>query len=229
MVRHTVSQPAPGCVVKIAPVSGKLELRVRGPNVTPGYWRAPEQTRAAFDEEGFYRLGDAVRPLDPADPARGLIFDGRIAEDFKLSTGTWVSVGPLRASLLQALAPLALDVVVAGLDQDFLALLIWPDVRACLAAIGADGLTQRQLAGDSRLLELLAERLRPHAQRQTGSASRIERAAVLPEPPSIDGGEVTDKGSINQRQMLERWRHLTHEIYSEPPPPHVICVAERAN
>jgi feruloyl-CoA synthase len=222
-----IGLPAPGCMVKIAPVSGKLELRARGPNVTPGYWRAPEQTRAAFDTEGFYRLGDAVRPLDPANPAHGLLFDGRIAEDFKLSTGTWVSVGPLRASLLQVLAPLALDLVIAGLDRDYLALLIWPDVRACQTTIGAAGFTQRQLAQDPRLLALLAGRLRLHAQHRTGSATRIERAAVLPEPPSIDGGEVTDKGSINQRQMLERWRELIDDIYGEHPPAHAICVAER--
>ena len=220
-----IGLPAPGCVVKIAPVADKLELRVRGPNVTPGYWRAPEQTAAAFDEQGYYRLGDAVRLLDPEDPTRGLAFDGRISEDFKLSTGTWVSVGPLRASLLQALAPLALDVVIAGLDRDYLTLLILPDVRVCSLAIGAaQPLSPAELAREPRLLQQLAERLAAHARTQSGSATRVRRALVLPEPPSRDRGEITDKGSINQRLMRERWAALIAELYRDTVPAHAVCV-----
>ncbi len=221
-----IGLPAPGCVVKLAPVGDKLELRVRGPSVTPGYWRSPEHTATSFDEQGFYRLGDAVRLLDPSDPARGLVFDGRIAEDFKLSSGTWVSVGPLRASLIQALAPLAIDVVVAGLDRDYLTLLIVPDLRACSTEIGSDEpLEYSKIAREPRVLHLLAERLIQHARAQSGSATRVRRAAVVSEPPSLDRGEITDKGSINQRLMLKRWAELIHEMYRDRPRQSVVCIA----
>src|SRR5690606_36813231 len=126
-----IGLPAKGNVVKLAAVAEKLELRVRGPNVTPGYWRQPELTAAAFDEEQFYRLGDAVRLVDADDPTRGLVFDGRIGEDFKLSSSTWVSVGPLRAELIAALSPMAQDVVIACPNADYLAILIVPDLRGC--------------------------------------------------------------------------------------------------
>lgn len=132
-----IGLPAKGNLVKLAPVAEKLELRVRGPNVTPGYWRQPELTAAAFDEEQFYRLGDAVRLLDDNEPARGLAFDGRIGEDFKLSNGTWVSVGPLRAELIAALSPMAQDVVIAGLNAEYLAILIIPDLRGCGQVLGS--------------------------------------------------------------------------------------------
>jgi feruloyl-CoA synthase len=213
-----IGLPAPGCIIKLTPLGEKLELRVRSPGVTPGYWRAPEQTAAAFDEEGYYRLGDAVRLIDASDPTRGLVFDGRIAEDFKLSTGTWVSVGPLHASLLQALAPLALDVVIAGLNRDYLTALILPDLIACSKEIGAaTALPQSELAQDARLLLLIGARLRAQARAQTGSATRVQRALILPEPPNLDRGEITDKGSINQRQMLVRWQSLVEELYRDSP------------
>jgi feruloyl-CoA synthase len=220
-----IGLPAPGCVVKITPVGGKHELRVRSPGVTPGYWRAPEQTQAAFDEEGFYRLGDAVRLIDPADPTQGLVFDGRIAEDFKLNTGTWVSVGPLRASLLQVLAPLAFDVVIAGLNRDYLGLLIVPDVLACSKELGSlSPVALAQLALDPRLLAQIGARLQVHARAQTGSATRVRRAAIVPEAPSLDRGEITDKGSINQRLMLTRWEELTQLLYREVPPSQIVSI-----
>lgn len=223
-----IGLPAPGAVVKLAPVGGKLELRCRGPHVMPGYWRAPEQSAAAFDEEGFYRLGDAVRLLDPADPRRGLFFDGRIAEDFKLSSGTWVSVGPLRQSLLAALAPLAADLAIAGLNREYLTLLVLPDVEACRTALDstARSLSQPELARDSRLLQQLRERLQGHARAQLGSASRVRRAAVIGEPPSLDRGEITDKGTINQRRLLERWAGLVDQLYERTPPPFIVCVED---
>jgi feruloyl-CoA synthase len=220
-----IGLPAPGCVVRIAPVGDKRELRVRSPGVTPGYWRAPDQTRAAFDEQGFYRLGDAVRLLDPADPTRGLVFDGRIAEDFKLSSGTWVSVGPLRAGLLQALAPLAFDVVIAGLNRDHVGLLMVPDAPACSKALGASRvLSAAELAREAQLLQQLRARLTTHAGAQSGSASRVRRAAIVPEAPSLDRGEITDKGSINQRSMLARWEELVEQLYREQPPSHVVTI-----
>jgi feruloyl-CoA synthase len=224
-----IGLPAPGCIVKIAPVGHKLELRVRSPGVTPGYWRAPDKTAAAFDEQGYYRLGDAVRLIDPQDPTKGLVFDGRITEDFKLSTGTWVSVGPLRASLLHSLAPMALDVVIAGLNRDYVTVLVLPDVKACSTRIGAaQPLPQAELARDLRLQQQVADRLAIHAAAQTGSATRVERALILPDPPSLDRGEITDKGSINQQLMLARWADQIEELYREVPPAHIIRVVYRS-
>ena len=220
-----IGLPAPGCIVKLAPVGNKLELRVRSPGVMPGYWREPEKTAAAFDDDNYYRLGDAVRLVDPHDPTRGLVFDGRLTEDFKLSSGTWVSVGPLRASLLQVLAPLALDVVIAGLNRDYLAIMILPDVEACSGAIGAaQSLLQPELAVDLQLRSTVAERLRAHAAAQPGSATRVLRAWILPEAPSLDRGEITDKGTINQNLMLARWAERVEDLYRPEPPADAICV-----
>jgi len=203
--RHSgvVGLPVPGVELKLAPVNGKLEARVRGPNVTPGFWREEELTRAAFDEEGYYRMGDALRFLDPADANRGFVFDGRLAEDFKLSTGTWVSTGPLRAKFLRHSAPWVKDVVIAGEDRDDVTALIFPD-------------------GGSR--EVFETLLRDFARQSTGSSNRIARAIILTEAPSLDGGEITDKGSINQAAVLRRRAHLVERLYSTPYAPEVIVV-----
>jgi feruloyl-CoA synthase len=218
-----IGLPSPGNVVKLAPVSGKMEMRTKGPNVMPGYWRQPELTEKAFDEEGFYRLGDAVRLLDAAHPEKGLVFDGRIAEDFKLATGTWVSVGPLRASLLAALSPLAFDVVIAGLNRDFLGLLVFPHLSACAAFLGKSHTADAaELAADQQLIRAIVERLQVHARAHAGSSTRIERVVLLAHPPQLDRGEITDKGSINQRAVLQHRVMLVEDLYSEPPPAHVI-------
>ncbi|HEY6642776.1 feruloyl-CoA synthase [Povalibacter sp.] len=204
---HTsiIGLPAAGNLVKLTPLEGKLELRVRSPSVTPGYWRRPDLTTACFDEEGFYRLGDAVRLIDPAHPTRGLIFDGRIAEDFKLASGTWVSVGPLRALLIGALSPLIQDVGIAGLDREFLTAVLIPDVAACAEALGlTDEPSHAQLADSETLLELLRQRLEAHASRFPASSMNIRRAILVRSPLSIDHGEITDKGSVNQRALLQR-------------------------
>jgi feruloyl-CoA synthase len=197
-----IGLPATGNAVKLAPVEGKLEMRVRGPNVTPGYWRQPETTAASFDEEGYYRLGDAVRWIDESDIARGLMFDGRIAEDFKLSSGTWVSVGPLRAGLLSALNPYAQDVVIAGLNRDDLGILIFPDWRACADFLGVDAASPRDAWPLARLREEIGRRLQQHNAAHPGGSTAIRRALLQLEPPSLDKGEITDKGSINQRMVL---------------------------
>lgn len=212
--------------MKLAPVADKLELRVRGPNVTPGYWRLPEQTAAAFDDEGFYRLGDAVRLVDCKDPARGLFFDGRITEDFKLTSGTWVSVGPLRAQLLAALAPLAHDVIIAGLNRDFLAALIVPDLRACAHALGdvQVDIDPVALVNDAELRRLCSAALKSHAFAHPGSSTCIERAVLLVDPLSLDHGEITDKGSVNQRAVLTHRDELVQALYEPTPPPHVLIV-----
>jgi len=212
--------PVPGCAVKLVPTAGKLEARLKGPNVMPGYWRHPELTAAAFDEEGYYRLGDALRFEDPADPREGLLFNGRIAEDFKLATGTWVHVGPLRASLLAALEPYARDVVIAGANCDEIGALIFPNLETCRAlADDADDPTD-----DAHVCEVFRERLDAFAKTSTGSSNRVCRAILLAEPPSLDAGEMTDKGSINQRAVLERRATAVAELYAPAPSSRVLAI-----
>ena len=208
-----VGLPVPGMELKLVPAGPKWEARLQGPNVTPGYWGQPEISRAAFDEEGFYRMGDALRCLDDAAPAKGFVFDGRLTEDFKLSTGTWVSVGPLRAKFIQHFAPFVRDVVISGHDRDEVTALIFPDV---------DEYERLKKTGQIRETFLLL--LRGFAAGSTGSSTRIERAIVLEEPPSLDGGEVTDKGSINQLAVLERRRALVEALYQPSPAEFVLTM-----
>ena len=222
----SIGLPLPGVDLKLVPNGGKLEARVKGPAVTPGYWRDPGLTAAAYDDEGYYCFGDAVRFADPADPLKGFVFDGRIAEDFKLATGTWVSVGPLRARAIAAFAPFARDVVLTGLDRDDLGAIVIPDVDACRAACPhlPASTPLGELLSDSGLRARMTERLAELARSATGSATRIARAAFLAEPPSIDVGEITDKGSINQRAVLAHRQGLVADIYAAPPPFHVITL-----
>jgi len=221
-----IGLPAAGNLVRLAPVADKLELRVKGPHVTPGYWRMPKETADAFDAEGFYRLGDAVRLLDPADPARGMVFDGRISEDFKLASGTWVSTGPLRASLLAALAPLAQDVVIAGLNRDYIGILIVPDLRACAHASSAPAdADPGAFLNHEALRERIVAALQAHAAKNRGSSTHAKRAIVLTEPLSIDRGEITDKGSVNQRAVLAERSQLVEDLYAREPPPCVLSVS----
>jgi feruloyl-CoA synthase len=216
-----VGVPAPGVELKLVPNGHKLEARLRGPNITPGYWHQPELTAQAFDEEGFYRLGDALRLVNPDDAREGLLFDGRIAEDFKLSTATWVNVGPLRAQLLAALAPLARDAVIAGADRDEIGALVFPDLDACRRLAGD---AAADLTCDGQVLSAVRERLLRLAQASTGSSHRIARAILLREPPSLDAGEMTDKGSINQRAVLERRAAAVAELYAVPASPRVVSI-----
>ncbi len=202
--------PPPGAELKLVPFEGKYEMRVRGPHITPGYWRQPALTAQAFDAEGWYRLGDAFSLVDARDPAKGLRFEGRVAEDFKLATGTWVHVGALRARCIAALAPLARDVVIAGHDRDYVGALIVPEPQACAA------MEQTQLRAE------LACRLRALASESGGSSLRIARARLLTETLSLDAGELTDKGSINQRAVLARRAVLVDALYAEPPDDDVI-------
>jgi len=192
-----VGLPVPGVELKLAPIESKFEARLRGPNITPGFWRDPEMTRAAFDEEGFYKLGDALLPADDTDPLKGYLFNGRITEDFKLSTGTWVSVGPLREAFLTWCAGAAQDVVLTAPDRDYVAALIF----------SARGVTEAQL---TPLIE-------GFARRATGVSSRIQRALVMKQPPSMDAGEVTEKGSINQKAVLRNRAALVEELYAGSP------------
>ena len=195
--------PTAGMEIKLVPVDGKTEIRYRGPNVTPGYWRLPDATHEAFDEEGYFRTGDAVTWMDPGNVHLGLRFDGRIAEDFKLATGTFVSVGPLRARVVAFGAPYVHDAVLTGINLKEVGALIFPTqaIRA-LAGLPADA--PMRAVVDSPAVQVhfqkVIDRLAADA---TGSASRIARAVLVAEPPSIDKGEVTDKGSINQRAVLK--------------------------
>jgi len=216
--------PVPGLEFKLAPVGTKLEGRVRGPNVTPGYWRDDGLTHAAFDDEGFYRLGDAMRFLDADDPARGLVFDGRLAENFKLSTGTWVGVGSLRARLLAHGAGYVQDVVIAGHDRAFVSALLFPNLLICRALapdLAADA-PARTVLGDPRVIAAFRRALEALAAESTGASTLVARALILEAPPSIDAHEVTDKGSLNQRAVLDNRAERVAELYAEPPPPHVI-------
>lgn len=222
----TIGLPVPGVELKLVPQGAKLEARVRGPNITPGYWRQPQLTEKVFDDEGFYRFGDAVRFVDPEDVNKGLLFDGRLNEDFKLANGTWVSVGPLRAKFLGHFAPLARDVVVAGLDRDFIAVLIFPDFDAC-AALCIDCAAGAPPAGILKNDAVRAEfqaRLETQAAESTGSSNRIVRAILCEEPPSLDAGEITDKGSFNQRNVLERRAALVEQMYLAEPPRNVLRI-----
>jgi feruloyl-CoA synthase len=220
-----VGLPIPGCELKLVPNGDKLEARVRGPNVTPGYWKHPELAESAFDREGFFKTGDALRFVDSEHPERGLLFDGRIAEDFKLSTATWVNAGALRLEAIAVLAPVAQDVVVAGHDRDEIGFLIFPNLGAC-----------RRLCSDlpddappGRVLEHPAVRACVQAglvaleRAGTGSSTCARRALLMDEPPSIDAGEITDKGYINQRAVLVRRAALVETLYREPMDARVIA------
>ena len=219
-----IGLPVPGCELKLVPAGGKLEIRVRGVNVTPGYWRQPAMTKAAFDEEGFYRIGDAVRWLDDRHPQAGLLFDGRIAEDFKLSSGTWVSVGSLRLRALEDLAPVAQDIVVCGHDRDDVRLLVFPNVAACRQLAGLEPQAPLDAAlGSEAVREVVIEGLRRLRARASGASACAAAAMLLVEPPSIDAGEITDKGYINQGAVLQRRAALVASLYSTPQPATVIA------
>jgi feruloyl-CoA synthase len=222
--------PVPGVELKLVPNGGKLEARVRGPNITPGYWRQPELTAKAFDEEGFYKLGDAVKFEDPNDPGAGLLFDGRVAEDFKLSTGTWVSVGPLRARFLGHFEPYVRDVVIAGGDREEIAALIFPNFDACraLAKSLPKDATAAQLISHPDVVSEFRARLNSFAKTSTGSSNRVCRAVLLQELPSLDAGEMTDKGSINQRAVLSRRAAQVEQLYAKEASPSVIVIDRKS-
>jgi feruloyl-CoA synthase len=212
--------PLASVQIKLAPVADKLEIRVSGPNVTPGYYRQPELTRNQFDEEGFYRSGDAVRMVDEADPNKGMVFDGRIAEDFKLLTGTWVNVGPLRTKLLSA-ARILTDAVICGHDGEFAAALAWVNQAEARKLLNAD---EDVPISDTRLRDHLANALAQLNQNE-GSSLRIERLLLLGTPPSLDAGEITDKGYINQRACLMQRAAEVERLYAPEPDPEVIIPA----
>ena len=216
-----IGLPAPGAEIKMVPNGAKMEMRVRGPNVTPGYWQRPDLTRAAFDEQGYYMIGDAGRLANTDDPAQGIEFDGRIAEDFKLMSGTWVHVGSLRIQAIAALAPLVQDIVVAGHDREDIGFLIFPNTPACralcpdLPAEGENAASLVQVLNDPRVRNKIRDGMRTLTDQ--GSSGYAERALMLEDAPAIDANEITDKGYINQRAVLTHRAHLVQTLYSNSP------------
>ncbi len=214
-----IGLPLPGMTLKLVPTGARFEVRVKGPTVTPGYLDDPERTATAFDDEDFYRLGDAARFVDPDDPAQGLVFDGRVAEDFKLSTGTWVAVGTLRPDLVAACAPYVADAVIAGHDRSYVGALVWPSETA-VAAVTA-------LAGEGsveRLAAILRAQIATFNAGAGGSSRKVARFFILTEPPSVEAGEITDKGYVNQRATLERRASDVAALFAEPPGTGVVTL-----
>jgi len=220
-----IGLPFPGVELKLVPAGPKYELRLRGINVTPGYYRQPELTEAAFDDEGFYCIGDAGVFVDLDDPAQGLIFAGRVVEDFKLFTGTFVQVGPLRTDAIAAASPVVHDALVAGQDRAYVGLLAWPNLHACRQLIGNAEATFEDVVKHPAVIDCLRKGLEAHNAAANGASSlRIGRAMLMAEPPSIDGNELTDKGYINQRAGLDRRAALVERLYADPPADDVIVL-----
>jgi feruloyl-CoA synthase len=219
----SIGVPVPGVELKLVPAGGKLEVRVRGPNVTPGYWKRPDLTQAAFDEEGFYKPGDAVRFADPAEPARGIVFDGRLAEDFKLTTGTWVAVGALRVGALAAASPALQDAIIAGENRERVGMLAWLNAAGCCKLIGCDA-PLPELARHPSVREHVGRTIAQWNANHPGSSERISRVLLLADVPSIDANEITDKGYINQRLALERRRTDVERLFAATPDADVLVV-----
>ena len=220
-----IGLPFPGVELKMVPVGAKYELRLRGINVTPGYFGRPDLTKAAFDEEGFYCIGDAGVFVDPADPVQGIIFAGRVVEDFKLTTGTFVHVGSLRTDAIAAASPVVQDALVAGQDRPFVGLLAWPNLHACRQIVGNAEASYEEVVGHPEVLACLKRGLQAHNKSTEGASSmRVARAMLMVEPASIDGNELTDKGYINQRAGLERRASLVERLYADPPGEDVIVL-----
>ena len=219
-----IGVPLPGVQVKFAPVGAKLELRVKGPNVTTGYLGRSDLTAAAFDEDGFLRTGDAGSLIDPRDGSRGIVFAGRIAEQFKLTSGTWVSAGAVRLAALAAVDGLLRDAVVTGLDRDYLGLLAWVNVAAALRILPAsvDVEDPAAVACCAVVVQAVQDGLGAYNAHAGGSSSRIARVLLLTDPPSLDAGEITDKGYVNQRAVLDRRVHDVNRLYAAEPSGDVI-------
>ncbi len=217
-----IGLPYAGVELKLVPAGPKYELRLRGPIVTPGYYRQPELTQAAFDDEGFYKIGDAATFVDADDPSQGLVFAGRVVEDFKLASGTFVHVGPLRVAAIAAASPLLQDALVAGQDKDYVALLAWPNLEACRTLCGRPAAGLGELLRDAAVRRHVRDGLRAHNAAHPGSSFRVRRVLLMDEPPSIDGNELTDKGYINQRAALHRRAAVVTRLYADGPDDEVI-------
>ena len=209
--------PVPGVSLKLLPNAGKLEVRVKGPNITPGYWKNPQETAKAFDEDGYYQIGDAMKFVDPEHPEQGLLFNGRVSEDFKLLTGTWVHVGALRVAGIDALKPIAQDIVITGHDRDTIGFLVFPNLQACqkLCPELASDAPVEELLNHPTIQNHLKEGLAKMKAAGGGSSTYASRAMLLAEPPSAEAGEITDKGYLNQRMVLTRRADLVAQLYKD--------------
>ena len=224
-----IGLPLPGVEVKLAPNGDRLEARFRGPTISPGYWHAPENTAKAYDEDGFFRIGDAVKFLDPGDPSRGLLFDGRVTENFKLLSGTWVAVGTLRLAVISAASPVLQDAVITGHDRDEIGVIGFPSLPGCRALcpdLGPDATLEDAIARPE-IRQRLAEGLARHNAGNRGSSRRIARALLTAEPPAIDEGEITDKGYINQRAVLAGRALEVERLHAGTPDADVIDLTGR--
>ena len=225
-----IGVPLPGVEVKLAPNGDKLEARFRGPTISPGYWGSPDLTAKAFDEDGYFRIGDAVKFLDPGDPAQGLVFDGRVTENFKLLSGTWVAVGTLRLAVISAAAPVLQDAAITGHDRDEIGIVGFPSLPGCRALCPdlADDAALEDVIARPEIRARLAEGLAAHNAENRGSSTRIARAVLTAEPPAIDAGEITDKGYINQRAVLARRAAEVTRLHAAAPDADVIDLTGRA-
>lgn len=217
-----IGLPLPGMTLKLVPNGAKLEVRIKGPTVMPGYLDMPEKNAEVFDEEGFYCLGDAAKFVDEDAPEKGIVFDGRVGEDFKLSSGTWVSVGVLRPDLVAACSPLVFDAVIAGQDKDYASALFWPapaTFEQFVKAAGGD-----RGAAHMRFIAELRDKVAAFNAAEPGSSRRIRRFTLMSEPPSIDAGEITDKGYVNQRCVIDRRADLVEALYTDPAPDSVVVI-----
>jgi feruloyl-CoA synthase len=212
----TIGTPVPGVAIKLAPSEGRAEIRVKGPNITPGYWRDPLATQAAFDEDGFYRTGDAARLKDPNDAARGIVFEGRLAENFKLTSGTWVNVGAVRLALLERGAPVIEEVVVSGHDRDEIAALLFVSRTHAATLAGVADADHASLAAHPAVRAFVSDVLGAHNAAAPASSTRVVRASIVPEAPNRAAGEITDKGTINQRRALDLRAAHVAELHTEP-------------
>jgi feruloyl-CoA synthase len=220
-----IGVPVPGVELKLVPTESKTEVRVRGPNVMPGYWKRPDLSAQVFDEEGFYRPGDAVRFADPIDASKGIVFDGRLAEDFKLTTGTWVHVGSLRVGAIGACSPVIQDAVITGADREYVGALVWLNVGGCQALLGPDApAAPAELAHHPAVRAHVATAISRWNNEHTSSSTRIRRMMLLADAPSIDLNEITDKGYINQRRALDCRKAEVERLYRATPDPDVIVI-----
>jgi len=226
-----IGLPAPGVELKLFPIGGRTEARVRGPSITPGFWRRPDLNQTAFDHEGFYCMGDAIKLADPANPQKGFVFDGRLNEDFKLSSGTWVRVGALRMRLIAHFEGLLQDVVLAAPDRDYVTALCFPALPACVKLCRdlGENASPADVCAHPQVRAAFQQKFDSFAAANTTNSTRIVRAVLLAIPPSLEARELTDKGSINQRVVLSNRAALVEELYLESPPDHVLIAKEISN
>ena len=220
-----IGLPMPGTTMKLVPNGSKMEVRLKGDSIFPGYYDMPDKTVESFDEEGFYMIGDALDVIDEGDITQGMMFNGRVVEDFKLLSGTFVNVGNLRNTINDACDPAIFDCVITGHDKNFIGLLVWPNMEGCRKLAGDPAMAVEELIKHPSVTDHLVQCLRDHNAQAGGSSNRVSRIHLMLEAPSVEGGEITEKGYVNQRATLERRDELVKKIYVEAPGDDVIVIA----